>query len=149
MLKRIALLAVGVFIGIVVGVACTYALMRRDSYKWIELQIDLFGVSYANEVFAESDIPLPDLKTPHGQAKFVDRGIGKGKELGFVVRASMDKLDKSKLPRKIQKVEAMGESHHRSNRKRCVQRALGIYSKGCRWVRVDDDQKRTFVCAVG
>jgi hypothetical protein len=108
MLKRLGLLAFGVFIGVVVGVACTYALMHRENYKWFELQIDHFGISYANKVFAESDIPLPDLKPPHGQAKFVDRGIGKGRELGFVVRASMDKLDKSKLPEKYKKSRVWG-----------------------------------------
>src|SRR5712692_9133420 len=108
MLKRIALLAVGVFIGVVVGVACTYAVMHRNNYKWIELQIDRFGVSYSSQVFAESDIPLPNLKIPHGQAKFVDSGIGNGKDLGFGGRASMDKLDTTKLPEKYKKSRPWG-----------------------------------------
>jgi hypothetical protein len=108
MLKRLALLAAGVFVGVVVGVACTYAVMHRVNHTWMELQTQNHGLAWANEVFSESDIPLPEQKDPQGQAKFVDRGIGKGYELGYVVTSRMEKLDQSKLPEKYKKSRPWG-----------------------------------------
>jgi hypothetical protein len=46
---------------------------------------------------------------PQGKAKFVDRGTGRGPELGFLVETRMDKLDVSKLPAKYKRVEQHGE----------------------------------------
>src|SRR6516162_6457371 len=108
MLKRLALLAVGLVLGVAIGVACTYVVIRRTNHNWMELSRDHHGLAYSNEVFVEADIPLPDMKDPHGQAKFVDRGVGKGLELGFVVKASMDKLDATKLPAKYTKARPWG-----------------------------------------
>jgi hypothetical protein len=105
MIKRLALLAAGV----VIGVACTYALMHRVNHSWIELQTEHHGLAWANEVFSESDIPLPEQKDPQGQAKFVDRGIGKGYELGYVVTSRMEKLDQGKLPEKYKKSQSWGK----------------------------------------
>jgi hypothetical protein len=109
MLKRLALLAVGLVLGAAIGVACTYAVMHRTNHNWMELSRDHHGLAYSNEVFVEADIPMPDMKDPHGQAKFVDRGVGRGLELGFLVKASMDKLDTSKLPEKYKKETLWGK----------------------------------------
>lgn len=109
MLKRLALLAIGLVLGVIVGVVCTYAVMHRITHNWMELTKENHGLAYSNEVFVEADIPLPDMKDPHGQAKFVDRGVGKGTELGFLVKASMDKLDTSKLPEKYRKPQPWGK----------------------------------------
>jgi hypothetical protein len=109
MLKRLALLAVGLVLGVAIGVVCTYAVKHRTNHDWVELTKDHHGLAYSNEVFTEADIPMPDMKDPHGQAKFVDRGVGKGLELGFLVKASMDKLDASKLPEKYKKPRPWGK----------------------------------------
>jgi hypothetical protein len=108
MLKRLALLAIGLVVGVAIGAASTYFLLHRVNRNWMELTKENHGLSYTNEVFVEADIPLPDMKDPHGQAKFVDRGVGKGLELGFVVKASMDKLDATKLPAKYTKARPWG-----------------------------------------
>jgi hypothetical protein len=108
MLKRLALVALGLFVGVVIGAACTYAVMRRVNHKWMELAKEQRGLAYSSEVFVEADIPMPDMKDPHGQAKFVDRGVGRGTELGFLVKASMDKLDTDKLPEKYKKSQPYG-----------------------------------------
>lgn len=109
MLKRLALLSVGLFLGVIIGVACTYAVMHRKNHNWMELTKEGHGLAYSNQVFVEADIPLPDMKDPHGQAKFVDRGVGKGTELGFLVKASMDKLETEKLPEKYKKARPLGK----------------------------------------
>jgi hypothetical protein len=111
MLKRltvIGLVALALLAGVVIGGACTYALMHRVNHNWMKLTKEHHGLAYSNEVFVEADIPLPDMKDPDGQAKFVDRGLGKGTELGFLVRATMDKLDTSKLPEKYKKPQPWG-----------------------------------------
>lgn len=109
MLKRLALLTLGLLVGAIIGVICTYAVMHRVNHNWVELAEEHHGLAYSNEVFAEADIPLPDMKDPHGQAKFVDRGVGKGTELGFLVKVSIDKLDTSKLPEKYKKEQRWGK----------------------------------------
>src|ERR1700737_1514813 len=106
MLKRLALLTLGLLVGVIIGVVSTYAIMHRVNHNWVELAKEHHGLAYSNEVFVEADIPLPDMKDPHGQAKFVDRGVGKGTELGFLVKVSMDKLDTSKLPEKYKELRA-------------------------------------------
>jgi hypothetical protein len=108
MLKRLAPLTAGVLVGVVAGVACTYALMHRVNYSWMQLQTQHHGLAWANEVFSESDIPLPEQKDPQGRAKFVNRGIGKGYELGYVVTSRMEKLDQNKLPEKYKKSRRWG-----------------------------------------
>jgi hypothetical protein len=108
MLKRLAILTLGLLVGAIIGVVCTYAVMHRVNHNWVELAKEYRGLAYKNEVF-ETDIPPPDMKDPHGQAKFVDRGVGKGMELGFLVKVSMDKLDTSKLPEKYKKPQTWGQ----------------------------------------
>jgi len=90
MLRRVALPTISLALGIVVGVACTYAVIHRTNRNWLELTKENHGLAYSNEVFVEADIALPKMKDPHGQAKFVDRGVGKGIELGYLVKVSMD-----------------------------------------------------------
>jgi hypothetical protein len=109
MLKRLALLTLGLLLGVIIGVACTYAIMQRSNHQWMELTKENHGIAYSGDVFTEADILIPDMKDPHGQAKFVDRGVGKGTELGFLVKASMDKLDTNKLPEKYKKERQWGK----------------------------------------
>jgi hypothetical protein len=109
MLKHLAILTLGLLVGGVIGVVATYAIMHRVNHNWVELAKVHDGLAYSNEVFVDADIPLPDIKDPQGQAKFVDRGVGKGTELGFLVKVSMDKLDTSKLPEKYKKPRLWGQ----------------------------------------
>jgi hypothetical protein len=105
MVRKLALWALGFVAGLVLGTACTYAVMHRVNHRWIELQIENDGLAYSNEVFVEADIPLPKVEEPRGQAKFVDRGLGRGNELGFLIKLTVGKLDTSKLPGKYKKTE--------------------------------------------
>jgi hypothetical protein len=74
----------------------------------MELTKEGRGIAFSGETF-DGDIPTPDMKDPHGQAKFVDRGVGKGTELGYLVKATMDKLETSKLPEKYKKPQTWGK----------------------------------------
>jgi hypothetical protein len=101
MIKNAAMLLVGLLLG-AIG---TYAFLHHHPSKWMPLSRENGGLSYMNDaIFA--DIPMPKIDSPTGQVKFVDRGLGRGKELGFLVRAKMDKLDQSTLPAKYKKVES-------------------------------------------
>lgn len=105
MIKKAAIL----LLGIVLGVAGTYAAMRHHSSKWRTLDRQgVEGLAFGNEVF-NGDIPMPKTYPPNGQFKFVDRGLGKGEELGFLVKVKMDPLDQAKLPAKYKKTVADGE----------------------------------------
>jgi hypothetical protein len=75
----------------------------------LPLNRDGQGLFWRYEVLFGGDIPFPNLTPAEGQAKFVDRGIGKGIELGYAVHTKMDKLDTSKLPDKCKKVEHSGQ----------------------------------------
>jgi hypothetical protein len=108
MLKRLVLLVAGLFLGVIVGVVCTYAVMHRSNHNWMELTKEHHGLAFSGATF-EGDIPTPDIKDPRGQAKFVDRGVGNGTELGFLVKVSVDKLDTSKLPEKYLKPRQLGK----------------------------------------
>lgn len=105
---RVALLAFGLLLSVAIGAVGAYILIRHHNRTWIELSEEHHGLAFSNEVFTDSDIPLPDIKEPHGQAKFVDRGIGKGTELSFLVQVSIEKLDTTKLPEKYKKPQQWG-----------------------------------------
>src|SRR5713101_3924741 len=109
MLNKLALVALGGVVGVVIGVTCTYAVLHRTNRDWIQLKKDGHGLAWANDTLFDADIPMPTTQDPHGQAKFVDRGIGKGEELGFLVTDDIGKLDTSKLPAKYKRVEQHGE----------------------------------------
>jgi hypothetical protein len=97
--------AVMLLVGLLFGAIGSYAFLHHHSSKWMPLSTEGGGLSYANDaIFA--DIPMPKIDSPTGQFKFVDRGLGKGEELGFLVKVKMDKLDQSKLPAKYKKVES-------------------------------------------
>lgn len=104
MIKKVAIL----LLGVALGVAGTYAVLHYHSSKWRPLGREYQGLAYKNEVFA-ADIPMPNVYPPEGQFKFVDRGMGKGEELGFLVKVKMDKLDQAKLPVKYKKTVNQGE----------------------------------------
>lgn len=104
MLRRLAL----VLLGIVVGAVGTYFSLRVPSHKWMPLIPDQHWLYWNNNVLFGGDIPFPNLTPIEGQAKFVDRGVGKGIELGYAVHTNMDKLDLNKLPEKYKKVEEHG-----------------------------------------
>lgn len=70
------------------------------------------GLAFTSAVLFDADIPMPDTTPPTGEAKFVDRGAGRGAELGFIVKTKMDKLDISKLPAKYKKTEKHGDYTH-------------------------------------
>jgi hypothetical protein len=98
MLKNIILFLLGLCLGAIL----TYTLLRHHSSKWRPLSKT--SVAYGSEAVLV-DIPMPKLTTPSGQVKFVNRGLGKGEELGFLVKVKMDPLDQSKLPAKYKKSE--------------------------------------------
>ena len=105
MFRRLALLV----LGIIFGSLGTYFLVRTPSHRWMKLGLDQKGLEWDNDVLFGGNIPFPNVTAPQGQAKFVDRGIGKGTELGYIVTAKMDKLDVNKLPEKYKKVEHQGD----------------------------------------
>ena len=104
MLKYISFAVLGVMLGSI----ATYFLVRHHSSKWRPLDKEYQGLAYKNEVFA-GDITMPTIYPPEGQFKFIDRGMGKGEELGFLVKVKMDKLDQAKLPAKYKKTVSQGE----------------------------------------
>ena len=110
MLKRLVLLGVGLLVGVAIGVACTYAVMHRKNHNWIELTMPYedFPIAYSIKV-VDADIPVPGVRNPHGQAKFVGPGVGTATKLGFRVKVSMDKLDTTKLPEKYKKPQQQGK----------------------------------------
>jgi hypothetical protein len=105
---KIMCLAFGRLIGVVLGVGGTYCTLHHRNGKWIELKKDGDGLGYKSEAIFV-DIPMPDMSSPTGQVKFVDRGLEKGTELGFIVKTTMKKLDTDKLPAKYKKTEQHGE----------------------------------------
>jgi hypothetical protein len=101
MLRRLALIV----FGIVLGAVGTYFLLRIPSHKWMPLTREGQGLAWSNDSLFNADILFPNTTPPDGKAKFVDRGLGHGNELGFLVKTKMDKLDVSKLPAKCKKTE--------------------------------------------
>lgn len=94
---------VGAFLlGLCVGTVLTYAVFRHHSSKWRPLS--KASLAYKHDAIFV-DIPMPKVSSPTGQIKFVNRGMGKGEELGFLVNVKMDPLDQSKLPAKYKKSE--------------------------------------------
>jgi len=97
-----------VVLGVMLGSIATYFVLRHHSSKWRPLDKEYQGLAYQNDVFA-ADIPMPNVYPPEGQYKFVDRGMGKGEELGFLIKVKMDKLDQAKLPAKYKRTTNKGE----------------------------------------
>lgn len=60
-------------------------MLRQHSSKWRPLDREYQGLAYKSEVFA-ADISMPNVYPPEGQDKFVDSGMGKGEELGFLIK---------------------------------------------------------------
>jgi hypothetical protein len=50
MLKR---LAHGLFVGVIIGVVCTYAVLHHVTHNWIELTKEHHGLAYSNEGFVD------------------------------------------------------------------------------------------------
>jgi hypothetical protein len=98
MLKNMSLL----FLGFCLGAIITYAVLRHHSSKWMPLS--KASLAYKNDAIFVN-IPMPKIGPPTGQVKFVNRGTGKGEELGFLIKVKMDPLDQSKLPAKYKKSE--------------------------------------------
>jgi hypothetical protein len=96
MVKNVGLLLLGFCLGAIL----TYGVLRHHSSAW--RPISKVTLAYKSEaIFA--DIPMPKINPPTGKVKFVNRGMGKGEELGFLVKVTMDPLDQSKLPAKYKK----------------------------------------------
>jgi hypothetical protein len=101
---------VGIFVlGLSLGILGTMALLCLPRHNWMPLTRDGQGLAWMNDAFVDADIPFPETTSPEGKAKFVDRGVGRGIELGFLVKTKMGKLDTSKLPAKYKKTEKHGE----------------------------------------
>jgi hypothetical protein len=106
---------VAFFFGLILGMIGTYFFLpqRHSSVptKWRELVLDGSGFGWKSEALFNVDIPLPTVNKPHGQAKFLDRSQS-GKEnilLGYVVKASVEHLDTSKIPPKYRQPKKQGE----------------------------------------
>lgn len=94
-------------LGMMLGSSGAYFVLRVPSNRWMPLTRDGQGLLWLNDVVF-ADIPFPNMTPIEGQAKFVDRGAGRGTELGYAVHTAMDKLDVSKLPEKYKKTEDYG-----------------------------------------
>jgi hypothetical protein len=108
-LNKIGLLVIGLLFGVVIGAACTFGFLHHPNHNWIQLTKDGKGLAYSLHGIFDTDISMPNLASPTGQAKFVDRDLGKGTELGFVVKTTMDKLDTTRLPARYKQTQKFGE----------------------------------------
>jgi hypothetical protein len=59
-----------------------------------------FGMTYNTSVIF-SDLPMPDIKSISGKAKFVDdAGPGQSTELGYIMSVEMSGIDLAKVPQR-------------------------------------------------
>ena|ERR1700686_2729511 len=95
----------------------------------------------SNDALFEVDISFPETSSPEGKVKFVDRGVGRGTELGFLVKSRMDKLDVTKLPAKYRKTEQRGELTIEPTDTVGVYGASRIHAQRRRWICPDDNEE--------
>lgn len=98
-----------ILIGVVLGSSATYVLLHFPHHNWVPLTKQGKGLAWSSDALFNVDIPFPETTSPEGKFKFVNRGIGHGTELGFLVKTKMDKLDVSKLPAKYKTTEQRGQ----------------------------------------
>lgn len=77
--------------------------------KWVQVSTDGSGIAYESRVFLE-DIPLPDVQSPKGKVKFLDRRTAGPDELqlGYLLQVSVLGLDATKIPEKYRKPRKHG-----------------------------------------
>lgn len=66
-----------------------------------------FGISYTSEAIF-TDLPMPDIKSVSGKAKFIEGESANDNELGYIISVDMADLDFSKVPQKYK------ESHDKT-----------------------------------
>jgi hypothetical protein len=109
--NKITPFLLGALVGIFLSVGATYAVLHHRNGKWIELTRGNRiggGVLYALAAVDAGGVAIPDTLAPTGKAKFLDRGLGKGLELGYIVHATMKPLDTNKLPDKYKHTVDLG-----------------------------------------
>jgi hypothetical protein len=89
----------GFLVGLVVGATGAFIGLRQHNYSWMELKREGPGFLLMGKAL-DADLPLPHTTPPTGQAKFLNRGTGKGTEFGYLVKTKTDKLDVSRIPEK-------------------------------------------------
>jgi hypothetical protein len=94
-------------VGIVIGLASPVMIARHINTEWKPLAPGEhhFGISYATDAIF-TDLPMPDIKSVSGKAKFVDAaGRGEPTEFGYIVTVEMADLDLAKVPDRYKKTE--------------------------------------------
>lgn len=106
MLRKVALFAGGILVGMIIGVVGTHLFLHHHARdKWFALTTEGKGFGWMSEALLNVDIPLPEVEKPQGKAKFLDRNdIEKGTRLGYVITAHIAHLDTAQIPFKY-KVE--------------------------------------------
>src|SRR5215472_16863232 len=84
MLKRLVLLGIGLVVGVVIGVACTYAVMHRVRNNWMELSTDNHGYAYSSAAFVDRyGIPEPPFPKTVYRTPNPEHGISEDYEISI------------------------------------------------------------------
>lgn len=101
MMRKLAMTVV-LAVGICIGVVAPHLFVRHLDTSWHSLKTNPnhFGMTYNTSVVF-SDLPMANVKSVSGKAKFVDDiGPGQTTELGYIINVDMDTLDMSKVPQR-------------------------------------------------
>lgn len=108
-------LATTLIVGFIFGVGVTGLFLRHGHSSipggWMDLTTEGAGFGWTSEALFNVDIALPKVSNPHGRAKFLDRSEP-GKQnikVGYVVKASVEHLDVSKIPLKYLQPRKQGD----------------------------------------
>jgi hypothetical protein len=106
MLRKTSLFVCGLFIGAIIGIVAVHFIRHRPGHdKWLVLSTEGKGFGWMSEALIGVDLPLPEVATPQGKGKFLDRNdIEKGTRLGYLVSTHIAHLDTTHIPAKY-KVE--------------------------------------------
>jgi hypothetical protein len=101
-MRRTLVIVVAVLLGICIGAVAPYIFPRHIDTSWrtVITEQKHFGVTYNTSVVF-SDLPMPDIKSVSGRAKFVDGAEpGQSTELGYIMNVEMSGLDLAKVPQR-------------------------------------------------
>ena len=106
-MKR-AIITFGVaIVAFVLGVACTYFLMKTTPAKaatWITVKPVSFGMAFDDKIM-EQEWTFPSITGPNGQIKFLDRD--KGTQLGYKLFAPIEPMPTAKMPEAYKRVKKL------------------------------------------
>jgi hypothetical protein len=101
-MRKIFTIIGAVILGICIGAIAPHIFSRDVDTSWwpVITKGKNFGVTYNSSVVL-TDLPMPEIKSVSGRAKFVDSvGPGQSTELGYIIDVEMGPLDLSKVPQR-------------------------------------------------